>query len=321
MTASAGFRVEPADWATDRAALRAIRETVFIVEQQVPIEEEWDDLDPQCRHVLARADDGTPIGTGRLTPQRTIGRMAVLDAWRGHGVGAALLQALIDRARALGWTEVSLNAQVQAIGFYQRHGFQAVGETFMEAGIEHRAMSRSLEPLAAPPGERGTPPERPAYRLLQSETREQLVAAVSELLESARHEVAIHHRDLWPGVLDQEGILDALRRLATSGRGASVRLLLGDADQALREGHRLVPLAQRLTSGLQLRVPVEDPDRAYPSAFVVNDVGGYLMLPLLERFDARGASCNPGTARQLQRYFDEVWDRSAPATALRSLGL
>jgi predicted GNAT family N-acyltransferase len=321
MNLKSGFHVEPADWTTDREALRAIREAVFIREQQVPVEEEWDELDPDCRHVLARDNAGNAIGTGRLTPQHTIGRMAVLADWRGRGVGAAMLQTLIDQARTLGWKRVTLHAQVSAIGFYRQHGFAEQGPTFMEAGIEHRTMSRPLEPLPAAPGERGTPITRPDYLLLQTETRDQAIAAVLDLLAEARHGVVVHHRDLWRGVLDHEDVVDALRRLATSGRGTELRFLLGDPDQVQRDGHRLVPLAQRLTSAIHLRVPVEDPDRAYPSAFLANDVGGYLMLPLVERHEGRGSTCNPGTSRQLVRYFDEVWDRSTPATALRSLGL
>lgn len=321
MNPATGFHVEPADWATEHAAMRAVREAVFIDEQQVSVEEEWDGLDPDCRHVLARDADHVPIGTGRLTPQRTIGRMAVLKDWRGRGVGAALLQALVDQARALGWDHVSLHAQVHALGFYQRHGFIAEGESFMEAGIEHRTMRRALQPVPAAPGERGIPMQRPDYELLEGGTREEITAAFQRVLGDARHAVVIHHRDLGPGVLDQAPVLAEIRRLATSGRGADVRIQLGDPDQVLREGHRLIPLAQRLSSSIHLRVPVEEADRAYPSAFVANDVGGYLMLPLLERFEGRGATNNPGTSRQLWRYFDEVWERAEPATALRSLGL
>ncbi|GAB3038014.1 MULTISPECIES: GNAT family N-acetyltransferase [Oleiagrimonas] len=321
MTLSADYHVEPADWKADRDALRAIRDVVFIQEQNVPIEEEWDDLDPDCQHVLARAADGTPIGTGRLTPQRTIGRMAVLADWRGRNVGAAMLQALIDRARALGWTRVSLHAQVHAIGFYERHGFQAEGEPFMEAGIEHRTMHRDLEPLEAAPGERGATVERPAYRLLQTETCSDVVESVLQLLADARHAFVVHHRDLAPGVLDHDEVLTAVRKLATSGRGADVRMLLADPAQALRDDHRLIPLVQRLPSTLHLRQPLEDEDRAYPSAFFANDNGGYLMLPQVGRFDGRGATFNLGTSHQLIAYFDEVWQRAAPATALRSLEL
>src|SRR3546814_4797852 len=73
--------------------------------------------------------------------------MAVVAEWRGRGVGNALLQNLIDIARSRGWLEVGLNAQVDAIGFYQRAGFVAYGEPFMEAGIRHQAMRKALQPM------------------------------------------------------------------------------------------------------------------------------------------------------------------------------
>src|SRR3990167_9431245 len=96
------FRVEPADYVVDFKDLSSIREPVFVVEQEVPLEEEWDELDPKCQHVIARDSEHKPIGTGRLTPEHKIGRMAVLREWRGKGVGEALLVALIDQARAPG---------------------------------------------------------------------------------------------------------------------------------------------------------------------------------------------------------------------------
>jgi predicted GNAT family N-acyltransferase len=139
-----GFAVVDADYGRDLAALRAVREPVFVHEQQVPIELEWDDLDPLSEHVLAVDDAGTAIGTGRLTPARKIGRMAVLPAWRGRGVGAALLVRLVARARQLGYRQVALNAQVDAIGFYARYGFVAYGERFEEAGIQHQSMRLDL---------------------------------------------------------------------------------------------------------------------------------------------------------------------------------
>ena len=104
---------------------------------------EWDEFDPQSRHVMAMAD-GVPIGTGRLLPDGHIGRMAVLREWRGRGAGSALLTGLMDIARALGMRRVLLNAQVQALPFYLRHGFQAEGEEFLDAGIPHLRMWRDL---------------------------------------------------------------------------------------------------------------------------------------------------------------------------------
>ena len=109
-----GFRIEVVDYAQAQDELRAVREPVFVQEQQVPLEEEWDALDPLCRHVIARDESGQPIGTGRLTPERKIGRMAVLRDWRGKGVGDALLSALMAQAWEMGWPAISLNAQVSA---------------------------------------------------------------------------------------------------------------------------------------------------------------------------------------------------------------
>jgi predicted GNAT family N-acyltransferase len=142
------FAVVDADYARDLAKLRAVREPVFVHEQRVPIDLEWDELDPLSEHVLALDADGVAIGTGRLTPARKIGRMAVLAAWRGHGVGAALLVRLLERARRLGYPRVELYAQVDAIGFYARHGFVAYGERFEEAGIQHQSMRLDLAGLA-----------------------------------------------------------------------------------------------------------------------------------------------------------------------------
>lgn len=140
----AGFRIVDADYARDLALLRAVREPVFVQEQNVPLDMEWDELDPLSQHVLALDDGGRPVGTGRLTPDQRIGRMAVLPEWRGHGVGEALLHRLIEQAKALGYPAIELHAQVDAIGFYERNGFNAYGEDFDEAGIRHRHMRRTL---------------------------------------------------------------------------------------------------------------------------------------------------------------------------------
>ena len=136
-------RIEVVDWRDRRDDLRAIRESVFIEEQHVPKELEWDGLDPGCTHALATIG-ATAVATARLTPQGQIGRMAVLREFRGRGIGSQLLAAVIEQARRAGHTEVFLHAQVSVIGFYERHGFVAEGENFMDAGIQHRTMRLSL---------------------------------------------------------------------------------------------------------------------------------------------------------------------------------
>jgi predicted GNAT family N-acyltransferase len=139
------FTVKPANWATDAATLCAIRLKVFVEEQNVPLELEWDGEDERCEHALAYAPDDTPIGTGRLLPDGRIGRLAVLKEWRGQGAGSALLEYFLALAREKGFTTVSLHAQIHATAFYARHGFEAHGDQFMDAGIPHIEMSRQLK--------------------------------------------------------------------------------------------------------------------------------------------------------------------------------
>ena len=138
------MRIDLLTWDQARAEAGAIREAVFVAEQGVPRELELDVMDAACVHALARLEDGSAVGTGRLLPDGHIGRMAVLAQWRGRGVGGALLERLIEEARARGMTEVALSAQTQALGFYRRHGFAAEGEVYLDAGIPHQAMRRKL---------------------------------------------------------------------------------------------------------------------------------------------------------------------------------
>ncbi len=138
------FTIRTADWSRDEGRLKSVRYDVFCVEQGVPEDLEWDGLDVRCVHALAEDGDGRAIGCGRLLPDGHVGRMAVRAAWRGRGVGGALLAHLVDLARARGDARAMLNAQTQAVPFYERFGFAAVGEPFEEAGIPHVAMERAL---------------------------------------------------------------------------------------------------------------------------------------------------------------------------------
>jgi predicted GNAT family N-acyltransferase len=134
------FMVDEVSWAEAGPALRAIRHEVFVNEQAVPEALEWDGLDPQCRHVLARDVRGVPIGTGRLLPDGHVGRMAVLKPWRRAGVGSAVLAKLTSLARERGDPIVILNAQSYVAAFYRRAGFEVTSMEFMEAGIPHVEM-------------------------------------------------------------------------------------------------------------------------------------------------------------------------------------
>jgi predicted GNAT family N-acyltransferase len=136
------LRIRIADWQKDNADLRRIRETVFIAEQSVPPELEWDADDAQAVHFLA-LDGDYAIGTARLLADGHIGRVSVLKDWRKLKVGDALLQAVITEAERLGLKQQMLSAQVHATAFYAKHGFEVVSGEFLEAGIPHVDMVRT----------------------------------------------------------------------------------------------------------------------------------------------------------------------------------
>ncbi|MGM0783278.1 MAG: GNAT family N-acetyltransferase [Pseudomonadota bacterium] len=139
------LEVHEGDWETLGPEATEIRRVVFIEEQHVPQAEEWDGRDHDCIHFLALLD-GRPVGTARLLPDAHIGRVAVLAEARGLGIGVALMRAAIEAARRDGHPAVELAAQTHALPFYERLGFRAFGEAFMDAGIPHRNMHLPFTP-------------------------------------------------------------------------------------------------------------------------------------------------------------------------------
>ena len=135
-------------WRDLEAAARPIRAEVFIDEQQIPADMEWDDADADAVHAVAFNRLGRALGTGRMLEHvpgvAKIGRMAVAASSRDGGVGRAVLDALLDAARERGDREAVLHAQLGAAPFYERAGFVRRGPDFDEAGIAHVEMLRVL---------------------------------------------------------------------------------------------------------------------------------------------------------------------------------
>ena len=313
------FSVEPATWSADSADLRAVRNEVFVLEQGVPEDEEWDELDARSQHVVARDRDGRAIGTGRLTPLRTIGRMAIVRDWRGRGVGAAILRVLVERARELHYDAVELHSQTHAITFYAQAGFVAHGDEYDECGIAHRNMRLELEPLPLrPPAPLAA---ESAVEAWTSATRDEARIATLGVLASARREVAILTRDLDPDLFDHADVLDALKRVALERPNAHIRFLVYEPARAGMLAHRVIALAQRLSSVFAMRTPVEEVDRQFAGAFIVNDHDGYFERALASRFEGEGNRHAPPRAAQLLSQFNQVWERSVPAEELRRLEL
>jgi YbgC/YbaW family acyl-CoA thioester hydrolase len=142
------LRVVTGPWSALERDAAPLRRAVFVGEQGIPESEEWDAADATALHAVAINALGQAVGTGRLLAAEPgvgkIGRMAVHRALRGTGVGARVLAALIEAARTRGDHTLRLSAQRTAMGFYQRQGWQCVGEPYDEVGIPHQTMERRL---------------------------------------------------------------------------------------------------------------------------------------------------------------------------------
>lgn len=133
-------RLTLGSWEQQRMAAQAVRLQVFVLEQKIPLELEWDAMDAASLHAVAYDAAGQAIGTGRLLPDGHIGRMAVSKTQRGQGIGGSILQTLMAQAKQRGDPAVLLHAQIQVEGFYRRFGFVRCGAEFSEAGILHLPM-------------------------------------------------------------------------------------------------------------------------------------------------------------------------------------
>ncbi len=135
----------------ERELCLSVRYEVFVDEQKVPIDEELDAYDDVAVHFLARlGSDSQAVGTARLivlpNGHGKVGRVAVRRDFRRCGVGATIMAALENSARESGLSLLILDAQLHAIAFYQKLGYRVYGPVFLDAGIEHRAMDKTLEP-------------------------------------------------------------------------------------------------------------------------------------------------------------------------------
>ena len=138
------FTVSLIGWHDGEPLLKSIRETVFVRELGVPEAAEWDGPDENCRHALALSLQGEAIGCGRMSPDGNIGHIAVLPQWRKQKAGTAIMEALLDYARANAYPQVSVDVPSRYAPFYRNIGFAEQGEAFMNAGPPHIRMILKL---------------------------------------------------------------------------------------------------------------------------------------------------------------------------------
>lgn len=304
---STELNIHPATWSADSVKLAAIRRDVFIEEQHVPADLEWDGEDELAQHWLANVDAHS-VGTVRLLRDGHIGRMAVQKAWRLRGVGAALLQTVIAAARTQNLRELYLHAQNHAIDFYARHGFEVEGPEFMDAGIPHRTMRLVL---------------RQQRQLGQDHGKFAVINRRETALDVARQtrrQLRILSNQLDPAIYDHADFASALSQLVRGYRNAEIRLLIVDSDDLSLSNHAILNLQRRLSSAIRIR-KIGDVTATIDENYLVADGRALLCYPVREPEMAWADYNNVPLAQDYTTRFDQRWQHAVEDPNLRILQL
>lgn len=319
------IRFRKYSWQLAPSSIREIRQQVFIDEQKVPPELEWDQTDEIADHYLAVLPDNTPVGVARLFSalEETghIGRMAILPEHRGKGIGEALLRQLIQESAGR-FSELRLSAQEHAIAFYQRSGFHVCSDVYDDAGIPHYDMRCLAPELAAQALATRDQPmilgvDAGAW-LFDSEDR--LVSLMDSVIGQAGQRIWLYDRLLSHDLYDRHRFRELISALARRHRLSEVRLLIHDDKPLVKRRHRLVELMRRLPSRMELRLANTD----YPVAdqpFTLVDREGVVYRHDFDKPEGFAKFADGGRVKLLSEDFQRMWDAARPSLELRELPL
>lgn len=319
------LRIRKYSWQLAPKALRDIRQTVFIDEQQVPAELEWDETDAIADHFIALTPDNTPVAVARLYPSvmdtAHIGRMAVMPAFRGRGYGEQLLRHIMADA-AGDFEDLYLSAQTQAVEFYQRSGFHVCSRPYDDAGIPHVDM-HCLAPqlITARFQEHDWPmvagKDNNAWVF---ESEGELIGAMDSLASQARQSLWIYDQYLDHERYDRFRLREIVSAVARRHRLSEIRLLIHDERPLVQRRHQLVELMRRLPSKIELRLVNTD----YPwetQAFMLADRQALVYRHQFDKPDGFARFSDPGHSIRLRETFQRMWEAGRPSLELRELPL
>ncbi|MGP4842642.1 GNAT family N-acetyltransferase [Marinobacter sp. 1Y8] len=317
------LKVRKYSWQLAPSAVREIRQAVFIDEQAVPAELEWDDTDEISDHYIGLTPDNTPVAVARLVPSITdaahIGRMAILKDYRGMGFGEQMLRHVIADA-APEFDSLHLSAQQYAVPFYQRAGFHVCSLPYDDAGIPHLAMrcfaARQILVHTDQPAMPTIASEDNSTWHFSSET--DLCDLTDTLAGQARQRLWIYERHLDHDIYDRKRLRDLISELARSHRNAEIRILIHDDKPLVQRRHQLVELMRRLPSKIELRLVNQD----YPAenqAFVIGDRESVSYRHSLDSIVGWTRFSDTGRAKLQSEAFQRMWDSARPSVELREL--
>ncbi|WPL19141.1 Acetyltransferase (GNAT) family protein [Thiorhodovibrio winogradskyi] len=315
------YRIEYADWQRQGRELRAVRQAVFIEELSGEETREWDRADTKARHLLVRAGEPPEaIGTLRWLPSGQIERLAVKPAWRGRGIGSALLASAARELQSHRRVTPFVYANDSTQAFFARLGLIAEDAPVEQQGQRLQRMVLQAPEALISADLRARLLGETSGRLFLTQ-RAHLALAVRQLAAQARRQVNLLSTDLQPDIYDHQDFVEALRYLAIELRGRlPVKILVSDPEPSLRRGHRLIELARLLSSDVQIRLVPKD-WAEYRDQFLLCDQDG---LCLTRHQDPRRTlvDFNSGAeTRRLRRLFDQIWEQGDMHPGLRRLYL
>lgn len=320
------IRIQKFSWQLAPKPVRNIRQKVFIEEQKVPPELEWDATDEIADHFLAVLPDNTPVGVARLFSAlgetAHIGRMAILPEFRGQGIGESLLQHLIMESAGQ-YQELKLSAQQHAIAFYQRAGFHVCSDPYDDADIPHVDM-RCLAPALL---QAQTGSGRPRPLQLGADTQSWLFDNESNLFDlmdsivgQTGQRLWLYDRTLDHDLYDRQRFRELVPALARRHRLSEIRLLIHNDQPLVKRRHKLVELMRRLPSRMELRLvnadhPYED------TPFMLADRQGVVFRHDFTRPSGFAGFADSGRVKLLSEKFQRMWDAGRSSLELRELPL
>jgi predicted GNAT family N-acyltransferase len=298
-------------WDSAESSLRLIRKKVFIEEQQVPENLEWDGLDKQAIHILGK-EGNHPVACARITKNETLGRVAVLKDYRGHGWGDRLIRAAEQHLLKHNKVRLNLSAQANSYFFYFKNGYRFDTKMIWDAGIPHLQMTKIL-----------SRPNPATNTFILGEDQENHYSEDPVAVpvwfqiacQQARREIEIQIKDLAHPVFNNTNCLDNLRKFIRDSHQRKVRILINQEIPGLSE-HPLMQLQQRMSSRILVRcLPMKSDGDNYGN-HICFDSSAYM------RFDYRSVYCSFDNRLSVKRHkdvFQQNWELSKQLIEGRTL--
>ena len=293
------IEIKKVPWENHKYEISAIRRAVFIEEQGVTEQEEWDGLDENADtlHLLAYLN-GKPRGTARVLANGQLGRFSVLMPFRHYGLGAKLIQEAINHALMHNIQSLFLYAQLHVIQLYEKFGFQTVGKPFLDAGITHKKMVLNMAS------------QDDLSKVYKDDaifsTIEALNLHLRQMTQHAARNLKVMTSQLSLQLYSDERFLEYLSQLARQSRFSEIQILVQDTSSLVGIRHPIIELSQRLPSKLQIKKCLEPPQKRQHAYWVFDQK--HLIYFNDEKNSQGFANYNAeSSAKNLLHDFEYIW--------------